>query len=186
MRRWTDEKSRRLARAGLLFALCCALSLAESALTGWVGLPPGVKPGLANVVVMYALFFLGGRSAAALVLLKAAFGALTRGLSAGLLSLCGGGLSLAVLWALEKAGKGRWSWVALSVCGALAHNLGQLAALAVWMGSTAVFYYWPVLLLSGVGCGALSATVLRLAAPALRGLPTQGGRRPHSGGDRPA
>ena len=65
-----NEKTRRVALMGLLFALSVVLSFLEGTLTPLLGLPPGVKLGLANVVVMYALFFLGRGSAFTLVLLK--------------------------------------------------------------------------------------------------------------------
>lgn len=168
MRQTTDTRTKKLARTGLLFALCCALSAAESMLGGWVGLPPGVKPGLANVAVMYTLFFVGWRSAAALVVLKALFGALTRGLTAGFLSLCGGGLSFALLCLLLAVGHGRISWTMLSAAGALAHNVGQLGGMALQLGSGAVLYYLPVLVLAGIGCGVLSAVALRGVAAALQ------------------
>ena len=59
MRVLRNEKTRRVALMGLLFALSVVLSFLEGTLTPLLGLPPGVKLGLANVVVMYALFFLG-------------------------------------------------------------------------------------------------------------------------------
>ena len=45
--------ARRVALLGVLFALAAVLSLFEGALAGAMGLPPGVKPGLANTVVMF-------------------------------------------------------------------------------------------------------------------------------------
>ena len=63
MRVLRNEKTRRVALMGLLFALSVVLSFLEGTLTPLLGLPPGVKLGLANVVVMYALFFLGRGSA---------------------------------------------------------------------------------------------------------------------------
>ena len=56
------EKTRRIALSGLLFALAMALSFIEGTLT-IPGLLPGMKLGLANIVVMYALFFMGPRQA---------------------------------------------------------------------------------------------------------------------------
>lgn len=153
-----NDATRRLARGALLLALCCALSMAESLLAGWVGLPPGVKPGLANVVVMYALFFLGWRQAAALWLLKAAFVLLTRGVLAGALSAAGGGMALAALWLVGRRRQN--SWTLVSVCGALAHNAGQTALLCAVLHSAAPLWYLPVLTLAAVGCGTLSALVL--------------------------
>ena len=66
------------------------------------GLLPGKKLGLANIVVMYALFFMGPKQALVLDLLKALFVFLVSGWTAGFLSLCGGLLSLLVMWLGER------------------------------------------------------------------------------------
>lgn len=84
-----SQKSREVAWTGMLFALAIALSFLESAITPLLGLMPAMKLGLSNLVVMYALLFLNTRTAAELVLLKALFALLTRGPTAGFLSLCG-------------------------------------------------------------------------------------------------
>ena len=76
-----------VALGGLLFALAIALSMLESTITPLLGLMPGVKLGLANIVVMYALFFMGARQALYLDLLKALFVFLVSGWTAGFLSL---------------------------------------------------------------------------------------------------
>ena len=125
MRVLRNEKTRRVALMGLLFALSVVLSFLEGTLTPLLGLPPGVKLGLANVVVMYALFFLGRGSAFTLVLLKSFFVLLTRGAMAGALSLGGGLLSLGVM-AVLCLFRSRPSVFILSVCGAITHNFGQL------------------------------------------------------------
>ena len=71
--------ARRAALLGVLFALAAVLSLFEGALAPALGLPPGVKPGLANTVVMFALLFLGLPQAACLAVLKALLALLARG-----------------------------------------------------------------------------------------------------------
>ena len=93
------EKTRRIALSGLLFALAMALSFIEGTLT-IPGLLPGMKLGLANIVVMYALFFMGPRQALVLDVLKALFVFLVSGFTAGFLSLCGGLLSLLLVLGL--------------------------------------------------------------------------------------
>lgn len=158
--------ARRVALGGMLFALAMALSFLESAAAPLLGLAPGMKPGLANVVVLYALLFLGWRPALALVLLKAGFGLLTRGAVAGLLSLCGGLLSFLVMLVLLR-GPWRPTWFILSVCGALAHNLGQLLAAGAVLSSAMALGYAPVLLVTGLAAGALTSLVLRAVVPAL-------------------
>ena len=95
-----NTKARETAWTGMLFALAIALSYLESLVSPLLGLMPAIKLGLSNVVVMYALLFLRTRTALLLVVLKALFAFLTRGATAGFLSLCGGGLSLVVMLVL--------------------------------------------------------------------------------------
>ena len=74
------EKTKRIALSGLLFALAMALSFVEGTLT-IPGLLPGMKLGLANIVVMYALFFMGPKQALVLDILKALFVFLVSGVT---------------------------------------------------------------------------------------------------------
>ena len=127
----------------MLFALAIALSYLESLVSPLLGLMPAIKLGLSNIVVMYALLFLRTRTALLLVLLKALFAFLTRGATAGFLSLCGGALSLAVMLVLLQLPVSGYIFCAGS---ALAHNLGQLAGAAVLLSSAMALGYAPVLL----------------------------------------
>ena len=161
--------ARRVALLGVLFALAAVLSLFEGALAGAMGLPPGVKPGLANTVVMFALLFLGLPQAACLAVLKALLALLARGAVAGALSLCGGLFSVGVMWLLHRFA--RPTPFILSAGGALAHNAGQLAVFAaLWgaRGAQALVWYVPVLAVSGLAMGALTALLLRALVPALK------------------
>ena len=96
-----DSKTHTIALSGLLFALAMALSFIEGTLV-IPGLLPGMKLGLANIVVMYALFFMGPKQALILDVLKALFVFLVSGWTAGFLSLCGGLLSLLVMWSAAR------------------------------------------------------------------------------------
>ena len=160
------EKTRRIALSGLLFALAMALSFIEGTLT-IPGLLPGMKLGLANIVVMYALFFMGPRQALVLDVLKALFVFLVSGFTAGFLSLCGGLLSLLVMAVLYYVVPVRPTWFILSVCGALAHNIGQLLGASVIISSSLSFYYAPVMLVLGLVMGALTSITLKALLPAL-------------------
>lgn len=153
----------------MLFALAMVLSFLESTLTPLLGLPPGVKLGLANIVVMYAMLCLGSGDALVLVVLKSLFGLLTRGATAGLLSLCGGVLSWAVMLVLCLAGQKKEYFI-LSVSGAIAHNMGQLVGLKLFTASKYTWYYAPVLLVSGLAMGAVTALSLKAVLPALEKL----------------
>ena len=157
-----SQKARETAWTGMLFALAIALSYLESLVSPLLGLMPAIKLGLSNIVVMYALLFLRTRTALLLVLLKALFAFLTRGATAGFLSLCGGAVSLAVSGYIFCAGS------------ALAHNLGQLAGAAVLLSSAMALGYAPVLLAAGLIVGGISCTLSRALFAA---LPKQAGRQ---------
>ena len=89
------------------------------------------------------------------------------GFTAGLLSLCGGLLSLLVMWVLYYLLPVRPTWFILSVCGALAHNIGQLLGAGVIISSSLSFYYAPVMLVLGLVMGALTSITLKALLPAL-------------------
>ena len=148
------SKTHEIALSGLLFALAMALSFVEGTLV-IPGLMPGMKLGLANIVVMYALFFMGGKQALVLDLLKALFVFLVSGWTAGFLSLCGG------VFPVQP------TWFILSVCGALAHNVGQLLGASVILSSAMSLYYAPVMLAFGLIMGSLTSITLRALLPAL-------------------
>ena len=160
------KKTHEIALSGLLFALAMALSFIEGTLV-IPGLAPGMKLGLANIVVMYALFFMGARQALYLDLLKALFVFLVSGWTAGFLSLCGGLLSLLVMWVLYYKLPFRPTWFILSVCGALSHNIGQLLGAGLILSSAMSLYYAPVMLVLGLVMGALTSLTLRAILPAL-------------------
>lgn len=162
-------KTYRIALMGLLFALALVLSVAEDVLTP-SGLMAGMKLGLSNIVTMYCLFFLGVPSAAALVLLKSLFALLTRGATAALLAGCGGAFSVLLMFLLLHLSGGKASFLLLSVCGAVGHNMAQLAAACFLMQTALTVYYLPVLLLSGIAAGVLTGILLRVILPALQGL----------------
>lgn len=145
-----------MALCGVLFSLALVLGFFESMLSTALLLPPGVRLGLSNVVVLFALLALGKKSALALLLLKSLFAFLTRGAVAGILSLAGGGLSVLgmVLLLLLPI-----SLRLLSMLGGILHSVGQLVAASWILGSGAVFYYLPLLLLTGAAAGLLTGTV---------------------------
>jgi len=147
------NKTHSIALSGLLFALAMALSFIEGTLV-IPGLLPGMKLGLANIVVMYALFFMGPKQALVLDVLKAFFVFLVSGWTAGFLSLCGGLLSLLVMWLLYYH------------C-ALAHNSGQLLGASAILSTAVSLYYAPIMLVLGLVMGMLTSVTLRAMLPAL-------------------
>ena len=155
-----SQKARETAWTGMLFALAIALSYLESLVSPLLGLMPAIKLGLSNIVVMYALLFLRTRTALLLVVLKALFAFLTRGATAGFLSLCGGALSLAVMLVLLQLPVSGYIFCAGSA-------LAQLAGAAVLLSSAMALGYAPVLLAAGLIVGGISCILSRALFAAL-------------------
>jgi heptaprenyl diphosphate synthase len=164
------NKTRALTLTALLFALALVLSIVESSFPPLFTAAPGIKLGLSNIVVMYALFFLNKKQAFLIAILKAVFVYVTRGMVAGILSLCGGTLSLLVMILLMILFKEKVSYLVLSIFGALFHNIGQLAAVSFIYTSIYLWVYLPVLMISGVIAGIATSTLLRFILPAFKRL----------------
>lgn len=162
-----SQKAKEVALLGVLFALAIALSFLESAVSPALGLLPAMKLGLSNVVVMYAVLCLSRRHALELVLLKALFAFAVRGATAGLLSLAGGALSFAVFCVFLALPLPVTGFI-FSVCGALAHNAGQLLAAACILSDRLALGYAPVLMAAGVAVGSVTYAITKALLPALR------------------
>lgn len=158
------KASGRVAFTGLLAALALSLSFLEGLIPPIPVLPPGAKLGLSNIVMLYAAGSLGLPAALFLACLKGGFALLTRGVTAGLLSISGGVLSSLVMWMLLRRTRASLSLV--GVCGALSHNAAQLCA-AWLLTSAAVVFYLPFLVFFGVATGLLTGLVLKLTLPPL-------------------
>lgn len=152
--------------------LACALivGLVERAVPLPVAIP-GVRPGLANVVILTALYLFSFRQVLLLVILKCVMTAFFSGSAVSFLySLSGSLLSFFVMWLLLRFFGERLSTVGVSVAGAVFHNIGQIAAAALVMGTWLIAWHLPVLLLSGVITGILTGILVRLVLPAAKRL----------------
>ncbi len=155
--------TRKIAYLGLLIALAFVFSYVEFLIPVNFGVP-GAKLGLANLVIIVALYTLNERDAFLLSVIRIVLVGFTFGSMASMLySLAGGVLSFAVM-VLAKRAK-LLALTGVSVLGGVFHNIGQIL-MAIWVLHTAsLVYYLPVLLLagslSGIAIGVLGAMVTR-------------------------
>lgn len=155
---------RKTALYGLLVALACVFSYIES-LIPVIGIP-GVKLGLANLVVLTALMLLRPRDALAISCLRILLVGVSFGSPASMLySLAGGLVSLGVMVLCRRSEK--FSLLGISIAGGVSHNLAQLAVAAAVLRTPQIAWYLPILLLSGLLTGALIGVVTRLCLPKL-------------------
>ena len=153
------KKTKRLVLLALLTAVAMILSYVESLLPS-VGIP-GVKMGLANIAVIFALFRFGWKEAAALSLVRVVLVSLLFGsVGAMLYSLAGAVLSLAVMALLRRID--RFSTVGISVAGGVAHNAGQILMAMLILQTKQLLGYLPVLAVSGIAGGVLTGLAAAL------------------------
>lgn len=144
-------RTRRLALSAMLAALAMIFSYIEAIIPFSVGIP-GVKLGIANLVVIIALYEMGPRYAVTVNVVRVlACGLLFNGLFGAVYSLAGALTSFLVMWGLKKTGI--FSMAGVSMAGGAAHNLGQLLVAAAIVSNLKMFVYFPVLMFSGIGSG---------------------------------
>ena len=160
---------RRIAR---LAALAIGLSLAEAAIPSPV---PGVKPGLANIVILLVLLQYGWRAAAWVSALRLLAGGLLLGslFSPGFwLSAAGALTSLSVLALARHLPARHFGPVSLSVLAAFGHIGGQLTLAGLWLlPGAALLKLLPVFAAAALIFGAANGVIVArlLAGPAPSG-----------------
>ena len=139
------------------------LSFIESKIPAFVAIP-GVKVGLANIAVIFTLYRLGIKEAIAVSIIRVLLVSMLFGSPVSLIySISGAVLSLAVMILMKRFLP--FGEVAVSVSGGVMHNVGQIAAASVMLGTNVVVYYLPFLLLSGtiagIAVGIVSAILIK-------------------------
>jgi len=147
------NKTKKITIAALLAALALIFSYIEVLIPFSIGIP-GVKLGIANIVIIITLYYLGAGYAVTVNILRVLIaGLLFNGLFGALYSLAGAIVSLAVMILLKRTNA--FSVTGISMAGGVAHNLGQILVAALLISHTGIFAYFPVLIFSGIITGTI-------------------------------
>ena len=145
--------AQRVAAYGMLIGLACIFSYVEA----MIPLPipvPGVKLGLANLVIIVGLYTIGIKGTVAVSLIRIVFVGFTFGNASSMIyGLAGGMVSLLLMILFQKLNC--FSQVGVSIIGGIGHNIGQLSVAALITQTAGVFDYLPFLMAAGVVAGAL-------------------------------
>jgi len=137
----------------LMISQALVLSFIESLIPYSVPIP-GVKLGLTNIITLIVIIFFGMREAILVVIVRTVLSALFGGgLYTFLFSITGGIFSAIIMAFLYKNALGKLSITGISIAGAVSHNIGQLLVAGVTIKTSEIFYYTPVLMISGVITG---------------------------------
>ena len=155
--------TKKVAYLGLLIALAFVLSYVEVLLPLNIGIP-GAKVGLANIVVVVALYTIGSKNAFMLSLVRVLLVGLTFGNFAMMMySLAGAFLSFIMMFLAKRTKK--LSITGVSVVGGVFHNVGQILVAMFMLETSKLIYYLPFLMvigiISGVVIGIWAAMIAR-------------------------
>ena len=155
-------KVQKMALLGVLTAAAIVIAILESFIPS-VGIP-GVKLGLANIVILIILYELGIWEAAVVNLFRVLVISLVRGtfLSMGfLMSLTGAALSLGIMILFYLLIK-KFSIIGVSVVGSLFHVAGQILIAMIFLGTAYIFLYLPIIAISAIITGVFVGIVAKL------------------------
>lgn len=149
--------TKKIAYSSMLVALAMIFSYVEVLIPFSFGIP-GIKLGLANLVVVIGLFILKPFQVFGILVVRIILSAFMFGnMSSLIYSLAGGVLSFFVMLLLKKF-KG-FSMTGISMAGGVIHNVGQLMIASCVVENLHVLYYMPVLLVAGLITGMLIGIV---------------------------
>lgn len=148
------KTAQRISLSAMLLSVMLVLGWVESMIPLNAGIP-GIKLGLSNGVLIFAVYMLNIPTSIVLMLLKVTLSAvLFGGFGAFPYALAGGTLSLLVMVLLSRV-KGIVP-VTVSMIGGVMHNVGQVGLAMIVLGTPQLVYYMAILMLVGLGCGALT------------------------------
>lgn len=149
----SQNKTKNITTLALFTCLSLIFSYVEFLIPVPLGIP-GVKLGIANLVIIILLYIKGPKDAFYIDSLRILLaGLLFSGVFGTFYSLSGGILSILVMIGLKKLKC--FSIVGVSLAGGVTHNLGQLILASLIIENKKIFLYFPVLVFSGIITGVI-------------------------------
>ena len=162
-------KTKTLVFLSLFTAVAMVLSYIEAILPPIWSAVPGIKMGLPNIIIIFLLYRMSVKSAAAVSFVRILLSALLFGNAVTLLySLAGAALSLAVMAILKKID--RFSMIGVSVLGGVFHNLGQILMAMLILETAEIGYYMIILTVTGTLAGVLVGILGSLVTKYMSGV----------------
>ncbi len=155
------NKTKTIATLGFATAVAMILSFFEFLFPPLFSAVPGIKIGLANIIIIFLLYRQGFLSAAAVSFVRVCLSSLLFGSTLTFAySVAGAALSLTVMMLLKKTAL--FSTVGVSIAGGVFHNLGQIHMAIVLLGTRELIYYMAVLSVTGTVAGVFIGLVASL------------------------
>lgn len=160
--------SRRITILAMLTSLSLIIFMLEAQLPPIAPIP-GIKLGLANIITLVTLFWYGRRDAFIVLMLRIALSTVFAGTMLSLLYSAAGGILCFIVMSLALGALRDKLWV-LSILGAIAHNIGQIAAAAAITATWQVVAYLPILIVSAILTGTFTGIAAQIIVKRLKPL----------------
>lgn len=145
-------RTRDITTIGILTSISVVISIIESYFTFAFNVIPGLKIGLANIVIIFALYKYNFKTAISISLFRVLIVALLRtGFGLNFFFSLVGAIFSALSMAIVK--KTHLSIVGGSIIGSLCHSIGQVLVGMILLDNYNVIYYLPYLLLFSIPMG---------------------------------
>ena len=144
--------TRKMTLLGLLIAVALLATYIEYLLPSPIASMPGIKLGLANVIILALLYLFHSKTSLYVNILRILLAALLfTGFIGGMYALVGGFFSFISMYLAKRSSV--FSILGVSVIGATSHNVGQILVSAIILQNRKLFYYLPILTISAIITG---------------------------------
>lgn len=150
---------KKFTRLSMLLALSVVLNIIESFIPVFNGSIPGLKIGLANIIVLVVLYLYSFKDALYISILRVFLvGILRTGIfsTAFFFSLGGAILSVLIMFIFKKT---KLSIIGVSILGSISHSVGQICMAMILLKNIYIIYYIPWLLLFSIPTGIFTGVI---------------------------
>lgn len=150
--------TKRLVLLAMYTTISLTIFMIEAALPGIAPIP-GIKLGLANIITLFVLVTMSAKDATLVLFVRIIMAALFAGQFVSLIySICGGFLCLITMSFINRILCNKYVFVT-SICGAVAHNIGQICAAYFVLKLYGIWVYVPYLIISGIVTGLITGLI---------------------------
>ena len=150
-------ETKKFTRLSLLLALSVVINLIEVFIPIFSGIVPGLKLGLANIVILFVLISYGFKDALYLSVLRVILvGILRTGLFSVSFFFSLGGALLSIIMMYLSSKYTNLSVIGISITGSIFHSIGQIVISMLFLDVTTMLYYLPLLLLFSIPTGIIT------------------------------
>lgn len=147
--------TRKLVHLAMLTSFGLALHIIEGYIPNpFIGVAPGAKLGLANIIGLITLVMYGFKYAITVNLLRCFIAGIASGaITSMMYSMAGALVSTLLMWIVYRHFSKHFSLIGTSLFGALGHNIAQLTVAAIIINNVRIYVYLPVMIMTSIFTG---------------------------------